>query len=410
VNPKYAFILLFFYTSSVFAQDVSEVCGLFSPYQINLETFLRFDSKSQFSNMELDIYNFNINNKRAQQVDLFINISSPNNIPGKRSPLNLCFALDISGSMTENNRMEKLKSALKKVLPLLTSDDYLSVVVYDDIAQVVLPSRKYNSEHDSVFLEIIDNIKIGGGTNMLAGMLKGYSELSKNYNRFWKNRLILMSDGVSTTGEKNPDKITEYATVNNAKGFETSTIGLGGNINFELLYNIAIEGRGNSHFIGDCESSDIEQSLIEELTSLNQGLDNMFIEIEYPKHLKLANIHGASKATDNKNLVIYFSSLIKQEQYTLVSFITNKKRNKPILVTLNYKEEGVNKQMSRQISCFNDSSPSSQMVLIKQLIETLNCIKTNLFFDKKDKLNDCFNGVDMNAMPQRLVEMISLSN
>jgi hypothetical protein len=294
--------------------------------------------------------------------------------------------------MEENNRMEKLKEAMKEILSFLAPGDYVSIVTYDDVARVVLPSRQYNKYSDSIFRETIDHITIGRGTNMLAGMLKGYNEIYKNQNRFYRNRLILMSDGVSTTGETNPDRIIKHTINYYNKGIETSTIGIGNNINFNLLHDISVEGRGDSHFIGDCDSAyiDIGYVLREEFTNMNANMEDIQIEIFNPKYLKIIDIYGASKVIqDKEKLIISCSNLYRKNQYILVKFQSRRKNKKDkITVNMNFTENDERKTIVKQISFSNNYNVSSEkMMLEKKIIDAVICVK-NWLVDQQYKL-DC---------------------
>ncbi|MDR3246174.1 MAG: VWA domain-containing protein [Prevotellaceae bacterium] len=365
---------------TAYSQEIglSSNCGLFSPYQVDFSDYMKFEHYSKYPGMDLEITN--LHDKKELEVSMLINLFSPgNNV--ERKPMNLCFALDRSASMEENNRMEKLKTALKQILSLLTSDDYISIVVYDDNAQVVLPSRQYNSAQDSVFIEIIDRITIGGGTNMMAGMLKGYSEVSKNASTFRKNRLILMSDGVSTTGEKDPVRILNHSINYLEKGIETSTIGLGKNINFELLHLISVEGKGTSYFVGDCDSAylDIGYVLRDELFSMNANMENINIEISYPKYFKSVNVYGASKVINDKTLTVYTSNLLHQSQFILVKFRTKRENKKHLItVNLNFTENGIEKNIVNEVTYVKNELPSSKMILANKIIDAVNCVRNRL--------------------------------
>jgi hypothetical protein len=303
----------------------------------------------------------------------------------KRKPLNLCFALDRSASMEENNRMEKLKEAMKEILSYLAPGDYFSIVTYDDIAQVILSSRQYNKDSDSIFRETIDRITIGGGTNMLAGMLRGYDEINKNCNRFYRNRLILMSDGVSTTGEKSPDRILKHTIHYYAKGIETSTIGIGNNINFNLLHDISLEGKGKSHFIGDCDSAyiDIGYVLKEEFFNMNTGMEDIQIEIDYPKYLKVNDVYGAFKVIPNEEkLIILCSNLSLKNQFILVRFQAKRQHKKnQLTVSMNFTENGEMKNIEKQITFINNNvtvAASEKILLANKIIDAINCVKNKL--------------------------------
>jgi Ca-activated chloride channel family protein len=343
-----------------------------------MEDYLRFDAHSDAAGMDLEIVNSY--GKKEMNVDVLINLSSSGK-NAERKPLNICFALDRSASMGENDRMEKLKTALKETLSLLTSDDYFSVVVYDDIAQVVLPSRCYDKSQDSIFREIIDRITIGGGTNMLAGMLKGYGEIYKNSNRMYRNRLILMSDGVSTTGEKDPDKILKHTIDYHGKGIETSVIGIGNNINFELLHLVSVEGRGTSHFVGDCDDAciDISYVLQEEFHNMNANMENIQLEISYPKSFRLSDVYGASKILTDDKLVVLSSNLSRQNQVILLKFKVKKQNRKDMItVNLNFRENGKEKHIVKQALYVNNIAPSEMMLQSHKIVEAVNCIKKRI--------------------------------
>jgi uncharacterized protein YegL len=346
-----------------------------------MEDYMRIDVYDYFEFSDMDMEITNSCNKKNFNIELLINIIASSE-PAKRKPLNLCFALDRSASMEENNRMEKLKDAMKEILSCLVPGDYLSIVTYDDIAQVILPARQYNSESDSIFRTTIDQITIGGGTNMLAGMLKGYNEINKNQNRFFRNRLILMSDGVSTTGEKDPVRILKHTVNYYGKGIETSTIGIGNNINFNLLHDISVEGRGKSHFVGDCDSAyiDIDYALREEFYNMNANMENIQIEISNSNHFKIADIYGAAKvvATGEK-LIIQCSDLSRKSQFVMVKFQSQKKRRKDILtVNLQFTENGTQKNIVKQIDYINNNASSEKMRLANKIIDAVNCVKNRL--------------------------------
>ncbi|MDR1130318.1 MAG: hypothetical protein LBK96_04995, partial [Prevotellaceae bacterium] len=96
-------------------------CGLFSPYQVDMEDYMKFDLYDDNDDSDITLETVNSLNKNALNVDLLMDISSSAKIT-KRKPLNLCFALDRSASMRENNRMEKLKDAMKEILSFLSPD------------------------------------------------------------------------------------------------------------------------------------------------------------------------------------------------------------------------------------------------------------------------------------------------
>jgi Mg-chelatase subunit ChlD len=346
-----------------------------------MEDYMKMDVYDYHEVSDINLEVVNLPYKKDLTVDLLIDICASSE-PSKRKPLNLCFALDRSASMEENNRMEKLKEAMKEIFSYLAPGDYLSIVTYDDVAQVLLPARQYDEESDSIFKATIDRITIGGGTNMLAGMLKGYIEINKNYNRFYRNRLILMSDGVSTTGEKDPVRILNHTILYYNKGIETSTIGIGSNINFNLLHDLSVEGRGKSHFIGDCDSAyiDIGYVLREEFYNMNANMENIIIEVSNPKYFKIADVYGASKViVTGEKTVIHCSNVSQKNQFILVKFQSKKKYRKDMLtVNMDFMENGKQRNIMKQITYINRTVLSEKIALANKIIDAINCVKNKL--------------------------------
>src|SRR6059036_3481108 len=56
-----------------------------------------------------------------------------------RMPLNFALVLDHSGSM-KGAKLKNVKEAVKMVLDRLEPTDYVSVVIFDDTSQVIIPS------------------------------------------------------------------------------------------------------------------------------------------------------------------------------------------------------------------------------------------------------------------------------
>jgi Mg-chelatase subunit ChlD len=380
-------LICVFSTYKLHCQDVTITsnCGLFSPHQVDMEDYLKIDSYNRDENPNINLEAVCLQDKKNINVEILLELSSSGK-PVKRKPLNICFALDRSASMEENNRMEKLKSAMKEILSLLTPDDFISIVAYDDLAYVVLPSKRYSKKNDSIFRDVIDRITIGGGTNMLAGMMKGYEELKRNHNAFYRNRLILMSDGVSTTGERDPARILKHTIYHYSKGTETSSIGIGNNINFNLLHDISVEGRGKSYFVGDCDSAyiDIEYVLKEEFYNMNANMEDIQVEISYPKYFNLVNVYGALKVIqddDNEQLTVLCSNLSQKNQLILLKFQTRKRlRKDPITVNLYFMENLEKKNIEKQITNIssNNNKVSEKILLANKIINAVNSVKNRL--------------------------------
>src|ERR1700676_4700715 len=62
-----------------------------------------------------------------------------------RMPLNFALVLDHSGSM-KGAKLRSVKEAVKMLINRLEPTDYVSVVIFDDTAQVIIPSMPANDK------------------------------------------------------------------------------------------------------------------------------------------------------------------------------------------------------------------------------------------------------------------------
>jgi len=204
-------------------------------------------------------------------------------------PVNLALVIDKSGSMADADKISRVKSALLALVSRLRDTDTLSIVVFDTDAQVLLPARSLTDR--GYIKQLIMDIVPGGSTNIHAGLMLGYSEVRKNYQENATNRVILLTDGIANRGETDPEKIARDSQRFNDQGIDLSTIGVGLDLNKDLLRELAKSGRGLFHFVADTE--DIEKVFIKELQSLVAPVAyEPNVEIVYDPALELEQVYG----------------------------------------------------------------------------------------------------------------------
>ena len=158
-------------------------------------------------------------------------------------PLNFSLVLDHSGSMA-GEKLQNLKEAVKLVLDQMQSQDYVSLIIFDDQAQVVSPSQPVtNTAH---LKSLVDGIKDGGGTEMSKGMKLGLAEVQKALDPSRVSRILLLTDG-QTWGDEDQCQILGGDA--GRLGSPITALGLGDDWNEELLDAIANASGGVSDFI-----------------------------------------------------------------------------------------------------------------------------------------------------------------
>lgn len=212
-------------------------------------------------------------------------------------PLNLSLVIDKSGSMADNNKLSRVKSALLTLVSQLRPFDTLSIVVFDADAQVLLPAKKV-TDRESI-QSLIREIEPGSSTNIHAGLMLGYKEALKNFKKESTNRVILLTDGIANEGVTDPKAIANASLSYNDHGVDLSTIGVGLDLNKDLLRDLAKSGRGLFHFVADSE--DIQKVFVNELQSLISPVaTEPNLVIEFGPGLAVDKVYGyGPKVSEN---------------------------------------------------------------------------------------------------------------
>src|SRR5262249_8856198 len=141
-----------------------------------------------------------------------------------------------------------------------------------------------------------------------AGLMLGYQEARKNFRKDATNRVILLTDGIANQGVIAPEKIVQDSLRFNDEGIDLSTIGVGLDLNKDLLRQLAKSGRGLFHFVEDAQ--DIEKVFVAELQSLVSPVaSDPNVEIDYDSDLELAQLYGYEPRLRNNGVTLRLDNM-----------------------------------------------------------------------------------------------------
>ncbi len=184
-----------------------------------------------------------------------------------RKPSSLTFVIDVSGSMSREQRLELVKRSLELLVERLRPDDTVSIVVYGTDARVLLYPT--SGRQTSRILSAIYSLQPEGSTNAEAGLVLGYEVAMQAYRPEANNRVILCSDGVANVGATGPDEIMRKVHGYVEEGVTLTTVGFGmGNFNDVLLEQLADKGNGNYAYVDDIDEA--RRLFVDNLTSTLQ--------------------------------------------------------------------------------------------------------------------------------------------
>ena len=236
------------------------------------------------------------------------------------TPMNLAFVIDRSGSMADADKLIWVKDAFDIFIQQVRSEDYVSLVIFNDTAQVVFPATRMNSSANRMrFRQAVQSIQPRGSTNIRAGLTLGCLEVMKNLNREYTNRVLFLSDGQDTCNNSHRD-ILNVAQQFCDEGVTISTIGVGASFDLELMVDMAHLGGGSSRFISDRE--EMEETFGSELDRMVVPLArNLDMTLEFLVDVDILDTWGYENRRIGETIRYFHPTLHHGDYETILAHI-----------------------------------------------------------------------------------------
>ncbi|GAA4237342.1 hypothetical protein GCM10022291_23920 [Postechiella marina] len=167
---------------------------------------------------------------------------------------NLTFLIDVSGSMSSQNKLPLLKQAFKLLVNQLREKDKVSIVVYAGAAGVVL--KPTSGKHKEEIIKALDYLNSGGSTAGGQGIKLAYKLAEKHFVKGGNNRVILATDGDFNVGASSDKAMSKLIEEKRKSGVFLSVLGFGyGNYKDSKLETLADKGNGNHAFIDNMQEA-----------------------------------------------------------------------------------------------------------------------------------------------------------
>lgn len=181
----------------------------------------------------------------------------------REARVNLTLVLDHSNSMS-GTRLDKVKVAAHQIIDQLSDQDVLSVIGFNDRAEVIIPAT---SVQDKASLKArISMMVASGGTEIYKGLAAGYEQNRRFLAPKLVNHIILLTDG-NTYGDA--EACLELAREASERGIGISAMGLGQEWNDEFLDQLASITGGTSDYIKS--ASAVVKFLNDHVRNLSDG-------------------------------------------------------------------------------------------------------------------------------------------
>ena len=183
-------------------------------------------------------------------------------LPASQRPhANLVLLLDVSGSMSDFDKLPLVKQSMKLMLGSLKPTDTVAIVVYAGAAGMVLPPTPV-SEKDKI-VAALDSLTPGGSTAGAEGIELAYQLAEQSFVKDGLNRILLCTDGDFNVGIDSTRELKGFVERKREKGIFLSVLGFGqGNYRDELAQALAQNGNGVAAYIDTL--SEAQKVLVQE--------------------------------------------------------------------------------------------------------------------------------------------------
>lgn len=238
--------------------------------------------------------------------------------PEKRSArpgVNLAIALDRSGSMS-GEKLQRAKEAAIEAVSRLDNRDIFSLVIYDHSIDTIVPARRVSRV--SEITHSIKGIYARGNTALFGGVSQAASEIRKNMDPEYVNRIILLSDGLANVGPSSPQDLGRLGAALSKEEISVTTVGVGTGYNEDLMTRLAQKSDGNSYFVDSAQ--DLPEIFKAELGDvLSVVAKNVELTIICPDGVKPIKSLGRDARIKGQEVGLSFNQLYGgQEKYVLL--------------------------------------------------------------------------------------------
>jgi Ca-activated chloride channel homolog len=177
------------------------------------------------------------------------------NIPTNDLPAsNLVFLIDVSGSMSDPNKLPLLKQSLKILVNELRNKDKVAIVVYAGAAGLVLAPT--SGDEKKTIIDALENLNAGGSTAGGAGIELAYKIAAENFIKNGNNRVILATDGDFNVGSTSNSDMEKLIEEKRKSGVFLTCLGYGmGNYKDSKMETLADKGNGNYAYIDNIQEA-----------------------------------------------------------------------------------------------------------------------------------------------------------
>lgn len=250
----------------------------------------------------------------------FLLMLSPKDNVSERELVNkdIVFVLDTSGSMADEGKLEKARSALLFGIRTLREGDRFNVINFAGeehlMERNVVPASAGNKKRGEDF---VNKLRPNGGTNINDALRAAFRQFDSSDR---PKMLVFLTDGLPTVGETDINKINQNVKEIKVENLRLFPFGVGYDVNVNLLDKLASENSGVADYVEPKENLEVKISNFftkvssPVLSNLEIDFGGVNTDLMYPRTLtdifkgsQLAIIGRYTNAADVENVTLTLS-------------------------------------------------------------------------------------------------------
>lgn len=200
------------------------------------------------------------------------------------------FVLDVSGSMSEEGKIEKARRALEYGIRGLNPADRFNVIAFSGDTRLMETGLIAASEAGRRRgVDFVSNLRPAGGTNINDALVQAMEQFPRESTR--PRLLVFLTDGLPTVGDTAVDRILDNTRRARRGGVRLFTFGVGYDVNTRLLDRVAAENGGTADYVEPREDLEVKVGAFFDkvnhpvLTGVRVDMGPVRTDLVYPRTL-----------------------------------------------------------------------------------------------------------------------------
>lgn len=239
-----------------------------------------------------------------------------------RPSVDICIALDVSGSMQSSNKLNLCKQTTELLINELKDGDRFGLVTFADEARVDVEVEPMTAENKRNAIKKVRDLVTRGCTNLSGGLTRAITLLKDVESPNEVRSVLLLTDGHANRGVSNQDGIVSLAK-NCLSGAEpaitTHVFGYGTDHNSDMLRAISEASSGGSYYFVSTPD-DVKTAFGDCLGGLlSTAAQNITVTLKNPRNA-ISKVHSERTEKNNKTgaITVSLGDMYAEEQRDLV--------------------------------------------------------------------------------------------